>query len=188
MTHVSFTQWEAKRRLEDGDEALTHILLDYRNYEDKHVKEMLDMLLEQPNTIQVLWMECNQLTDKTGAKLAELVRESTTLTDLFIDGNWFTEQTIFAIADALLYNTTLRSFGIAGCGRSDQKLVDTAFAAVFKMNVQTPLQLLRISQYEVDDSRRVKKIASEMPHTSMTNILLYFLNAPAKISRAKIRH
>lgn len=187
MAHISFTEWEAKRRLEGGDETLTHIVLDYRNFEDIHVKEMLDALLERPNTIHVLWMECNQLTDKTGVKLAELVRKSTTLTNLLIDGNWFTEQTFFAIADALLYNTTLRNFGIAG-HVNNQKLVDTAFAAVFKMNVQTPLRLLRISDYDVDDSRRVKKIASEMPHTSMMNILLYFLNAPAKISRAKIRH
>ncbi len=187
MAYISFTEWEAKRRLEDDDETLTHISLDYRDFKDEQVKEMLDTILKRPNAIQVLWMEFNQLTDKSGAKLVELVRESTTLTDLFIDGNSFTEQTHVAIADALLYNTTLQCFDISG-HVSDQKLVDTAFAAVFKMNVQTPLRLLRISEYDVNDLRRVKKIASEMPHTSMTNILLYFLNAPAKISCAKIRH
>lgn len=185
MSNVSFTEWESVQRLRLNDETLTHILLDYRNFKDKHLVALFVELLKQPDTIHTLWLECNRLTDETGVKIAQLVRSSSSLTRLAIDGNMFTDQTFFAIADALLYNTTLQILGMSGCPRSDQYLIDTAFAATLKMNNQLPLCELKISDHDVEDSRRVKKITSEMPHTSMQNILLYILNAPVKISSVK---
>jgi len=173
---------EAAHRLRSRDPAeLLGVDLLENRLTDVNLDELVDCLLDRPDVILHLCLGCNQLTDKTGVKLAQYVAASSTITTMSLCGNRFGEKTYLAFAAALRVNTSLQWLDISDNRAIDKNRIDMAFVDALRLNPGRPVGLERDSRRphgsrwclysHKDRLPRLQVIADELGHPSLQLLL-----------------
>ena len=161
------------KQLSCRDPTLKHIYLFNNKHTDTQLSKLTDCLLAHPDVVKRVLLGGNQLTVKTGVKLARYLAASSTNEWLDLRSNQFGSDTYLAVAAALRVNSSLRVLHLYGNPAVDQTCTDAAFAEALRLNPVRPIvsswELYSVSSYPNQLNRVAKK---SMP-PSMLEFLLY---------------
>ncbi len=143
---------------------------------DAKVVELMDSLINQPDTVSQVFLAHNKFTDATGCKLAQYVARSSTVKRLILSYNDFSETTYLAMATALCVNSSLKELHMQTEEVIDQVLVDRAFVVALRLNStrssKTHWQLYT-QHYDSLDFKRLKNAADKNTQPSMLEFVLH---------------
>lgn len=150
--------------------SVTFINLDDQHLGDERVGRLLDFLTATPNSVKLLWMDRNDLTDALAEKLARYLVTSSTVTQLALAGNKLGYRTYVALANALCVNESLEALAMQDNSHVDMSLVEPFF-------IRT-LQITRLARgvywYLTSDKsvfKRLRRVAKRM-HPSLQELLV----------------
>lgn len=162
------------RRVIQNDKTLEWIELSSMRYSDDIVAPLFDALIDRASELEVetLLVDCNQLTDETGVKLAHFIAASPTVRSVHMATNQFGEKTYLAVAAALKANTTLRLLYLYGNSSVCESLVDFAFVDALRINPLRPShsawRLLSIR----NEFAQLEQEAHELGHPTLQMLLV----------------
>lgn len=158
-------------RIKCRDPTHTDIYLYNKKYTDSNLAELVDYLLAHPDAVAVILMDNNQLTDKTGVKLARYVAASSTIRTLGLSYNKFDSETYLAMANALRVNTSLRELYLFDDNYVDESRIDAAFIEALRLNPDRPAESKwRLYPYSTEFNR-LKDEADALGHPTLQMIL-----------------
>lgn len=138
MSILASTRDVAIERLAREDPTLQWILFDNHGFSDEDVKGLMWTLVYHPNVVTSVDLTGNELTDETGALLAEFVSRSSTIKELYLSKNKFTVITLKLLAQALHVNKSLSTLQLVSKGKFDMEEVDVAFSLALCENPERP--------------------------------------------------
>lgn len=112
------------------------------------LSELVDCLLEYPNSVTTIWLGGSKkrptllgtkVTDEVGLKVARYVATSSTIRELSLIGSQFGEATHMAIASALRVNSSLRFLSLYTNQQMDCVHIDTMFNDALRLNPDRPM-------------------------------------------------
>ncbi len=157
------------KRLNRCDPTLKAIYL----YKKQHIDAKLsDCLLAHPNAVNHMWLARNQLTNKTGVKLARYLTASSTIESLGLSYNQFGKTTYLALAAALRVNSSLRELYLYNNQAVDRTRIDAAFAEALRLNPVRPNKSMWHLYSTSKDFKRLKNVAEKSTPPSMLEFLL----------------
>ena len=136
----------ACRRLRSNDRTLQELYLNYNQISDKGVSA-LAIAMKGNTTLRLLSLYNNQISDKGATALAQAMKGNTTLHILSLSCNKISDKGATALAIAMKGNTTLRKLFLENNQISDEGA--TALAQAIKGN--TTLQVLWLDNNQIRD-------------------------------------
>jgi hypothetical protein len=153
------------------DFTFTTIDLRRKNRVDLELADLANCLLIHPNVVTSVFLTYNELTDKTGVKLAQYLTVSSTIKYLDLLYNHFSAATYLAIAEALRVNSSLLYLCLYG-NNAMTRIHIVAFVDALRLNPVRPLQSeWRLSSWP-NIFEKLKNAAEKSTPPSMLEFLL----------------
>ncbi len=171
MASIIHKTLKATKKDSTRDSMLKAIELGDNQYNDAEVTALVAFLIAQPNVCMHVVLHGNQLTNKTGIKLAKYVAASSTIRTLILCNNQFGQATYLALAAALRVNTSLQYLDLHGNQPEDKSSIDAAFIDALRVN---PSCASRKSWFLCgirNDFPRLQNEAKELGHPSLQLLL-----------------
>lgn len=180
---IANTMSDSVKSLRNQDFTLKMLYLYGRQYSDRDVNELVNCLIRYPNAVENIDLGHNQLTDKTGIKLAYFVMHSTTIRVLDLRYNRCDKLTYLAMSKALHFNSSLSNLYLKDNRVMEKNGIDGLFINALIINPYRPIgsywslyDVFRMcNRYLGNDFDELNDTVKALGHPNMQSLLIFNL-------------